>query len=83
MNSFDLWLITNPAQAEQDRNMNNFDLWLDRESDTETLAKYINKDLVLFVSEEGLDWDYPDQIHEKLIENFGEDLFEYYLNSEV
>jgi hypothetical protein len=83
MNSFDLWLITNPAQAEQDRNMNNFDLWLDRESDTETLAKYINKDLVLFVSEEGLDWDYPDQIHEKFIENFGEDLFEYYLNSEV
>ena len=83
MTDFDNYITTNPAEAEQERNMDNFETWLDNESDTETLVNYINKDLTLFVSEENLDWDYPDTIHEKFIENFAEELFEYYLNNEV
>lgn len=79
---YDTWLSTNPAYDDDVRNEKAFELWLDNQ-DNESLANYIKKDLVLFVSGECLDWDYPDKILERFIDVFYEDLFTYFLENEV
>jgi len=88
MTNYDYWVSTNPAETEQDRHMKDFELWLDRLENEEEIAnkiKVFNKplDLACYVAEEGLDWDYPDQIVEKLKDDFPDELFDYFINNEV
>ena len=81
--TYDNWKTTDFETIENDKKLDGFDLWLDREEDTEVLAGYVKKDLVLYVAEEGMDWDYPDEIHERFIDDFTDELADYYLESVI
>ncbi len=79
--NYDNWKSNDLEEVSNDGIEKDFESWLDRQDDTEALAKYAKKDLVLYVSEEGLSWDYPDTIQEQFIDDFREELATYYLNN--
>ena len=58
-----------------------YERWIAKQDNVEDLAKWVKKDLVLYVSEERLDWDYPDVIMDRFVEDFEEELTVYFLDN--